>query len=72
MDPNLALPSYRVYRGSLLALLVGSVFAVWLLVLPPDGADSDGPPASLAWLLPSATPSPTATLEPTPAATSTP
>ncbi len=41
MDPALALPSYRVYRGSLLALLVGSVFAVWLLVRPPDGADLD-------------------------------
>lgn len=66
MDPNLALPSYRVYRGSLLALLVGSVFAVWLLVLPPSGADSDGPPASLAGVL-SAVPSPTATPEPTPA-----
>ena len=34
MDPALALPSYRVYRGSLLALLVGSIVAVWLLVLP--------------------------------------
>jgi len=65
MDPNLALPSYRVYRGSLLALLVGSVFAVWLLVLPPDGADSDGPPAALAGVLPSATPTPTSTPEPT-------
>ena len=76
MDPNLALPSYRVYRGSLLALLVGSVFAVWLLVLPPDGADSDGPPAALAGVLPSATPTPTSTPEPAPtppgAPTSTP
>jgi nucleoid-associated protein YgaU len=76
MDPNLALPSYRVYRGSLLALLVGSVFAVWLLVLPPDGADSDGPPAALAGVLPRATPIPTSTpeLAPTPAVapTSTP
>ncbi len=71
MEPNLALPSYRVYRGSLLALLVGSVFAVWLLVLPPDGADSDAPPASLAGVLPSATPSPAATAEATPAAPAT-
>ena len=30
----LAVPSYRVFRGSLLALLVGSIVAVWLLVLP--------------------------------------
>ena len=43
IDPTLALPSYRIYRGSLLALLVGSVFAIWLLVQPPDGADLDAP-----------------------------
>ena len=34
MDPASALPSYRVYRGSLIALLIGSIFAVWLLVRP--------------------------------------
>ena len=43
MDPTLALPSYRVYRGSLLTLLVGSIFAVWLLVQPPNGTDLDAP-----------------------------
>lgn len=42
MDPAEALPSYRVYRGSLLALLAASVFAVWLLVRPIDGNDLDG------------------------------
>ncbi len=68
MDPNLALPSYRIYRGSLLALLVGSVFAVWLLVLSPDNADSDGPSGSLAEVLPRAT----ATLVPLVKSTSTP
>lgn len=74
-DPALALPSYQIYRGSILALLIGSVFAVWLLVLPPAGADRDAPPAPLAGFTP---PTPTPTVEvtttptPTPLATSTP
>lgn len=87
MDPALALPSYRVYRGSVVALLVGSVVAVWLLVLPPAGADQDGPPGSIADLVntptatatatptpteePGATPTPTATPTATPEATET-
>lgn len=51
-DPALALPSYRVYRGSLLALLAGTVFAVWLLVRPPATIDADGPlPALLAGVI---------------------
>ena len=77
MDPALALPSYRVYRGSLVTLLVGSVVAVWLLVLPPAGADQDGPPGSIAGLVntptpmaptpePTEVPIETATPEPTP------
>lgn len=69
MDPESALPSYRVYRGSLLALIVGSVVAVWLLVLPPGGADSDGPPPSIAGVLPSATPTAAAPPRPTPSPT---
>jgi nucleoid-associated protein YgaU len=61
MDPALALPSYRVYRGSLLALLAGTVFAVWLLVRPPQTTDADGPvPAPLAGV----TSTPTATQAP--------
>ena len=77
MDPALALPSYRVYRGSLLALLVGSIIAVWLLVLPPASADQDGPPNSIAGLVNSPTATATATAEATqegdgtPAATET-
>lgn len=55
MDPNSALPSYRVYRGSLLALLIGSVFAVWLLVRPGGEADPATPPAALAAVLPTQT-----------------
>lgn len=41
MDPALALPSYRVYRGSLLALLIGTLVAVWLLVRPAPAIDAD-------------------------------
>ena len=67
MDPALALPSYRVYRGSLLALLVGSIVPGWLLVLPPASADQDGPPDSIAGLVNTrtATPEVTPTPEPT-------
>ena len=71
-DPALALPSYRVYRGSLLALLGGTVFAVWLLVRPPVMIDGDAPgvPAALAGVIPVATA--TATIEPPAAVTATP
>ena len=56
MDPDSALPSYRVYRGSLMALLIGSVFAVWLLVHPGGEANPAAPPAALAALLPTQAP----------------
>ena len=69
MDPVLAVPSYRVFRGSLLALLVGSIVAVWLLVLPPSSADRDQTPSALSGVVPSAgTPKATGTA----AATGTP
>ena len=77
MDPALALPSYRVYRGSLLALLAGTVFAVWLLVRPQQTTDADGPvPAPLAGVIPTATQAPAETAEvvtatPTPTQTPT-
>ncbi len=63
MDPARALPSYWVYRGSLLALMAGSIVAVWLLLFPPEDAGSGGrPPASIAGVLgdgaPSLTPTP--------------
>jgi nucleoid-associated protein YgaU len=67
LDPALAMPSPRIFRGSLIALLLGSVFAVWLLVLPPVGADQDSPPASSGL----STPAPTETAEPTAEATAT-
>ena len=70
MDPVLAVPSYRVFRGSLVALLVGSVVAVWLLVLPPSSADKDQPPSTLAGVVGTATPRSTGT--PAPSGTSAP
>lgn len=72
MDPTSALPSYRVYRGSLIALLIGSVFAVWLLVRPGGEADQAGPSSALAAVLPSGTPTRAATPAPTAAPTGTP
>jgi LysM repeat protein len=65
MDPFNALPSSRVYRGSLLALLVGTVFAVWLLVRP-GGSDAGTPPAGLIGVVPTTTTETavTATVEP--------
>ena len=86
-DPALALPSYRVFRGSLLALLSGTIFAVWLLVRPPFTVDGDAPgvPPALAGVISAAatatpqssgpattTPVPTATATPEPTATATP
>jgi LysM repeat protein len=74
LDPSLAMPSPRVYRGSLIALLLGSIFAVWLLVLPPAGADQDSPPASIGNIVPTAQPTETAVAAATedPATTATP
>ena len=61
------MPSSRVYRGSLVALLVASVFAVWLLVSPPAAVDRDQPPASIGQILgiPTATPVAVPTVEST-------
>jgi len=43
LKPASALPSYTLYRGSLLALLVGTAFALWLLVSPPGGSEESSP-----------------------------
>ena len=37
LNPASALPSFNLYRGSLLALLVGTAVALWLLVQPIGG-----------------------------------
>ena len=84
-DPELALPSNRLYRGSLLALLAGSLFTLWLLIRPPEGdldalaasATPDPAPATLVLAPDDPSPSPTSTATPTaatpaPSATATP
>ena len=40
LSPASALPSFNLYRGSLLALLVGTAVAIWLLVQPPGQGSS--------------------------------
>ena len=72
LDPALAMPSPRVYRGSLIALLLGSIFAVWLLVLPPVNADRDQPPASISGIISGPAPTATATPQATATVTATP
>ncbi|MEX0786156.1 MAG: LysM peptidoglycan-binding domain-containing protein [Dehalococcoidia bacterium] len=42
LNPASALPSFNLYRGSLLALLVGTAVALWLIVRPPTSSDSSG------------------------------
>ena len=86
LNPASALPSFNLYRGSLLALLVGTAVALWLLVQPIGSGDSE-PIVVIADLTPttvvtdvpltptrtpavSSTPEPSAT--PTPEETATP
>jgi hypothetical protein len=38
LKPAGALPSFLLYRGSLLALLLGTAVALWLLLKPPEQA----------------------------------
>jgi LysM repeat protein len=84
-DPASAIPSGAVFRGSLLALLVASVLALWLLIQPPGlpggeaGEEAVLPlptvtPAAVAspTPTPSATPTATATATPSPTASPTP
>ena len=79
LKPASALPSFTLYRGSLLALLVGTAFALWLLVRPPGGSEESSPAlvlpqreeaATATVVVPTSTPRRLTT--PTPAATPTP
>ncbi len=54
LQPASGVPSFTLYRGSLLALLVGTALAVWLLI-QPGGGEGEGafrplvvPPTSAA------------------------
>ena len=57
-DPSSAIPSGAVFRGALLALLVASVLALWLLIRPP-GDEESGAQAGRATV--TRTPTPVAT-----------
>jgi hypothetical protein len=41
LNPASALPSFNLYRGSLLALLIGTAVAIWLLIQPPGSSNGD-------------------------------
>ena len=59
-DPASAIPSGTVFRGSLLALLVASILALWLLIQPP-GLPGDESAGEAVLPPPTSTPSPSAT-----------
>jgi hypothetical protein len=45
LEPASGLPSVTLYRGSLLALLIGTFLAVWLILQPPgDAVDTAAAP----------------------------
>lgn len=74
-DPATAVPSGTVFRGSLVALLVASILALWLLIQPPGLPGDESGTAAVAQ--PTVTPAVLATASPpsptaTPAATETP
>ena len=60
LQPASGLPSFTLFRGSLLALLIGTILAVWLLIQPPGG-ESNAPQSGTV-----ITPTPEATGELTP------
>ena len=79
LNPASALPSFNLYRGSLLALLVGTAVALWLLVQPIGGSSepivviADLTPTTEVTDVPStATLTPVVTPTPEPSVTSTP
>ena len=79
LKPASALPSFTLYRGSLLALLVGTAFALWLLVRPPGGSEESSPvvlpqqaKATATATVEAPTSTPSSLTTPTPAATATP
>lgn len=60
LEPASGLPSFTLYRGSLLALLIGTALAVWLILQPPgDNTDAALGPLILTPTTPSEALSPT-------------
>ena len=79
LDPSSALPSFNLYRGSLLALLIGTAIAIWLLVRPPGAGDGPGviltdftPTVIVTQVIDTDTPPPDETPDRTPSADETP
>ena len=71
MQPATGVPSFSLYRGSLLALLIGTALAVWLLVQPTTAGDSALRPAAETPTAAAAVGQPTSTAS-TPETTTTP
>jgi LysM repeat protein len=74
--PASGVPSFNLYRGSLLALLIGTALAVWLIIQPAGGQSEATPrprevtPTSITGAGRLTTPAPGQTVSPgTPAAT---
>ena len=66
LEPASGVPSFTLYRGSLLALLVGTALAVYLLIQPSSGDEGSGFQPVVV------TPTTTAAANQTPAAGQTP
>src|SRR5436305_4618903 len=43
LEPASGVPSFNLYRGSLLALIVGAVLALWLIIQPTGSESSSSP-----------------------------
>jgi len=54
LRPSSALPSFNLYRGALLTLLVGTAIAVYLILRPP-GESNSSPPVVVGKSTPTAT-----------------
>jgi hypothetical protein len=55
LKPGSAMPSFNLYRGALLVMLIGTAIAVFLLVRPP-GQPSGGSTVSVGKVTPTVTP----------------
>jgi len=67
LEPASGVPSFNLYRGSLLALVIGAVVALWLIIQPTNGESSSGSKLVVV----NATPSPAAARTLTPVRTTT-
>jgi LysM repeat protein len=55
LQPSSALPSFNLYRGALLVMLVGTAVAIFLILRPP-GETKGAPPVVVGKSAPTATP----------------